>query len=190
MNKPDIRKKYRQLRTQIQKHERDQAALAAARLLTGQAVFKTSRHIACYFGHKDEFQTKPLIEAIWNSGKICYLPVLTDVKSLYFARYNRDDELQPNQHQIPEPVNRQQMIHAEKLDLVMLPLVAFDHAGHRIGTGGGYYDRTFAFLFNKPEKAPFMLGLGFKIQGCDNIQSDPWDIKLNGVLTEAEFLQF
>jgi 5-formyltetrahydrofolate cyclo-ligase len=190
LNKLEIRKKYRQLRSEIQTHERNQAADAAARLLVSHPLFQGSRHIGCYYGHKDEFETKPLIEAIWKSDKVCYLPVLTDIKSLHFARYNRNDELQPNQHQIPEPVDHQLVTQAERLDLVLLPLVAFDLKGNRIGTGGGYYDRTFAFLFNKPQKAPFMLGLGFKIQECDDIQSDPWDIKLNGVLTESALLQF
>lgn len=131
-----------------------------------------------------------MIEAVWEAGKICTLPVLTGDKTLHFARYNRHDELQPNQYFIPEPAGRQVLIAAEKLDLVLVPLVAFDHLGNRIGTGGGYYDRTFAFLFNKAEKAPFMLGVGYQIQECEEIQAEPWDIKLNGVLTEAAFIKF
>ena len=130
------------------------------------------------------------MQAIWQADKICYLPILTDTKVLQFIRYNRDDELQPNQHFIPEPVNRQQTIHPEKLDLVIMPLIAFDPCGNRIGTGGGYYDRTFAFLFNHPTVAPFMLGLAFQLQKCPEIYPEPWDIKLNGVLTESEFITF
>lgn len=131
------------------------------------------------------------MESIWQAGKICYLPVLTDTQSLQFVRYDRDDELQLNQHLIPEPVNRHQIIHAEKLDIVLTPLLAFDREGNRIGTGGGYYDRTFAFLFNHPETAPFMLGLGYACQELSEIiQAESWDIKLNGILTEAELTKF
>lgn len=169
---------------------RQQAALSAARILISHPIFQASRHIACYHAYKDEFETELLMDAIWQAGKICYLPILTDMKALHFVRFNSGDELQPNQYSIPEPVNMHNIIHAEKLDLVLTPLVAFDRHGNRIGTGGGFYDRTFAFLFNHPHKAPFMLGVGYQAQECEEIHADPWDIKLNGVLTESEFMQF
>ncbi len=170
---------------------RQECARSAAQLLAKHPLFQVSRHIACYHAYKDEFQTQPIIEAIWQAGKICYLPVLADAKSLQFVRYNRDDELQLNQHLIPEPVQRQQLIHADKLDLVITPLVAFDREGNRIGTGGGYYDRSFAFLFNHPDKAPFMLGLAYDIQKYpDIIHAESWDIKLNGILTETVLTEF
>lgn len=164
---------------------REQSAAAATQFLIHHPVFASSRYIGCYFANKNEFETKMLIEAIWQAGKVCYLPVLTADKTLHFARYDRNDELQLNQYHIPEPVGRQHFIPVEKLELVLLPLVAFDNHGNRIGTGGGYYDRTFAFLFNKPEKAPFMLGVGYQLQECESVQPEPWDIKLNGVLTET-----
>lgn len=135
-------------------------------------------------------ETNLIIDAVWKAGKICYLPVLTSDKTLHFARYQRDDELQINQYHIPEPVGRQHFIPAEKLDLVLTPLVAFDRVGNRIGTGGGYYDRTFAFLFNKPEIVPYMLGVAYQLQECNEIQPEPWDIKLNGVLTENGVIGF
>lgn len=169
---------------------RDQSAQSAAELLRQHALFQQSRHIACYIAYGSEFLTRPLIETIWQEGKICYLPVLTDTKSLQFVQYNAGDELQPNQHFIPEPVNHQHSIQPEKLDLVITPLVAFDLQGNRLGTGGGYYDRTFAFMYTHPVKAPFLLGLGFDMQQSDAIPSEPWDIKLNGVLTETRVFIF
>jgi len=191
LNKLVLRKKYRELRADIKENIRHESAVAAAQLLAKHPLFQISRHIACYHSYKDEFQTGPIMEAIWQAGKICYLPVLADAKSLQFVRYNHEDELQLNQHLIPEPVNRQQIIHAEKLDLVLTPLVAFDREGNRIGTGGGYYDRSFAFLFNHPDKAPFMLGLAYQVQEyLEKIQAEPWDIKLNGILTESELTEF
>lgn len=169
---------------------RQEAAASAARILISHPVFQASRHIACYHAFKNEFETKPLMEAIWQAGKICYLPILTDVKALHFVKFNQGDELQLNQYSIPEPVNIHNIIHAERLDLAITPLVAFDKKGNRVGTGGGFYDRTFAFLFNHPHKAPFILGLGYQEQECEDIHADPWDIKLSGVLTESALIQF
>lgn len=130
------------------------------------------------------------MEMIWQAGKICYLPTLTDTKSLHFIQHNAGDELQPNQHMIPEPVDHHHIIQPEKLDLVITPLVAFDLQGDRLGSGGGYYDRTFAFMYTQPAKAPFLLGLGFAIQQSDAIPAEPWDIKLNGILTESRLTIF
>jgi 5-formyltetrahydrofolate cyclo-ligase len=153
-------------------------------------IFESSRHIACYYAHGSEFDTQPIMNAIWQAEKICYLPVMTDAKALRFSQYNQGDELQSNQHMILEPVSKQHMIRPEKLDLVLVPLLAFDFSGGRVGTGGGYYDRTFAFLFTRPDKAPTMLGVGYAMQVCDEIQAEPWDVKLNGVLTEQELIVF
>lgn len=187
-NKLAIRKNIRELRAAVSPGNRMIASQSAAKILDKHPLFKKSRHIACYHAYGDEFETAALIEVIWAGDKICYLPVLNDSKSLQFVRYRRHDELQPNKYSIPEPVNTQYMIHAEKLDLVITPLVAFDRQGNRIGTGGGFYDRTFAFLFNKPVWAPFMLGVGYAFQEVQDIIADPWDISLNGVLTEKELI--
>lgn len=148
-------------------------------------MFKANRHIACYCAYGNEFKTTPIINAVWQARKVCYLPVLSDAKTLHFVQYNEGDELQLNQHQIPEPVHGCH-IHPEKLDLVIVPLIAFDLVGNRIGTGGGYYDRTFAFMFSQPRNSPFLLGLGYAAQFCDEIHPDAWDIRLNGILTESE----
>lgn len=183
-----IRKKIRELRAGVSSDDRVIAAQSAAKILAEHPLFKNARHIACYHSYGDEFQTATLIEAVWAANKICYLPVLGDAKSLQFVRYRRHDELQLNQYSIPEPVETQYRIPAEKLDLVITPLVAFDRQGNRIGTGGGFYDHTFAFLFNKPAQAPFMLGVGYSFQECQGILADAWDISLNGVLTEKELI--
>ncbi len=127
---------------------------------------------------------------IWEAEKICYLPVLTDARTLQFGQYCAGDALQPNQYGIPEPFNTQHSIQSERLDLVITPLVAFDMHGSRLGTGGGYYDRTFAFINTHPAKAPFLLGLAFSIQCCESIPTEPWDVKLNGVLTESTLSLF
>lgn len=169
--------------------QRREAAHAAALHLQNHPLFHASRHIACYYTCGAEFQTLPLMEAIWAADKICYLPSLSDNKTLQFHQYKKNDELQLNQYSIPEPVNTL-IIHPEKLDLVLLPMVAFDHQGHRVGTGGGYYDRTFAFMFTHPAKAPILIGVGYEAQFCDHIKPEPWDISIKGVLTEKALSLF
>ena len=65
------------------------------------------------------------------------------------------------------------------LDVVITPLVAFDEYGHRIGMGGGYFDRTFSFLGNRQSWFhPKLVGLAFACQKVEKIQPNPWDIRL------------
>ena len=185
-----LRQKFRDIRAQIPVLYRQEAALHAAALFDTLPALKHSLHIACYLAFKDEFNSSPVIEAIWKAKKHCYLPVLTedDGKSLYFVRYEYGDALRPNRYAILEPVNVSRVIAAEKLDMVVTPLLAFDRHGHRLGTGGGYYDRTFAFMHSTLEKKPSMIGLGYAAQEASQLPDDPWDIKLNGVVTEKEII--
>ena len=126
----------------------------------------------------------PLIEAIWKANKKCYVPILIEGMALDFVRYEQGDKLRPNKFYILEPEEVSRRVAPEKLDLVVTPLVAFDLHGHRLGTGGGYYDRTFAFMHADQYKKPLLIGLAFAKQQADSLPIDPWDIKLDGIVTE------
>lgn len=180
------------LRSQVNQSDRESYACTAVQLLTSHPVFESSRHIACYYASDREFATLPFMKAIWQSNKVCYLPIITEQKSLLFAEYNEGDELQSNQFMIPEPVGTKHIIHPDKLDLVLLPLLAYDNNGGRLGMGGGYYDRAFSFVHDDKlrDKPPCLVGLGYSLQYCDNICSESWDVELNGVLNEKEFITF
>ena len=149
-------------------------------------IFKISLHVACYLPTQDEFDTAAIIEAIWHANKQCYLPVLCDEKDkfLQFVKYQYGDSLRRNKYKILEPTNLSRKIIASELDLVITPLLAFDLHGHRLGTGGGYYDRTFAFLRDAVIRKPFMLGLGYTVQQTESLPAEEWDIRLDAVLTE------
>lgn len=80
-------------------------------------------------------------------------------------------------------------IKVSEIDLVLLPLVAFDQSGNRLGMGGGFYDATFTHLKSKKTK-PLFIGLAYQSQLVENLPSDPWDLPLDGVCTEESFYQF
>ena len=120
------------------------------------------------------------------------MPVISDEdeRFIYFVRYVYGDALHLNQYSILEPVKKNQRIKSETLDMVITPFVAFDLHGHRLGTGGGYYDKTFSFLHDQAWTKPLMIGLGYAAQLAHELPTDPWDIKLNGVVTEKKFISF
>jgi len=134
-----------------------------------------------------EIDPYPLLQALWALGKIIYLPVLVPFsrQKLWFAKYAPSDRLVLNRFGIPEPVRRR-LIKPCALDLVLTPLVAFDSRGHRIGMGGGYYDRSFAFLRRRRHwRKPRLLGLAYELQKLPGIIPNDWDIPLDAVATEA-----
>jgi len=186
--KSELRIFYRNQCQQVSAHERAQYARLAVEHCITHPLFKRSEHIACYLPRTTEFDSTPLIEAIWESKKHCYLPVVADHATplLHFVPYHYGDALRPNKYAILEPANRSKQRHIDELDLAFLPLLAFDKAGHRLGSGGGYYDRSFA---DKKFK-PILLGLGYSIQEADGLPADPWDVPLEGVLTEKGVTRF
>lgn len=129
-----------------------------------------------------------MITAIWQSGKKCYLPVLSSSteKLLQFAEYTPNTQLAPNRYDILEP-QAAKTIAPEQLDLVIMPLVAFDDWGNRLGMGGGYYDKTFAFLREEKNKMPVLIGLAYAMQEVSTLPADEWDVPLRGILTETGF---
>lgn len=181
---------FREMLKQISPAYKIQAAKTAADLFIQQAIFKKSEHIACYFSFKDEFDALPIMEAIWQAKKHCYLPVLTQENSLRFIRYNKGDALKSNRYAIFEPVNDTVECKPQDLDIVITPLIAFDLRGRRLGTGGGYYDRTFAFLHKESIKRPLIIGLAYAAQEAADVPHDTWDVNLDGVQTEKEFILF
>ena len=98
--------------------------------------------------------------------------------------------MKPNRYGIPEPMDTQPRS-ARQLDLLLIPLVGFDSAGHRLGMGGGYYDATLAFLRHRRHwRKPRLLGVAYECQKVEALPHDPWDMPLDAVLTERRLYRF
>lgn len=183
----------RELRTRRARLSADEQQLAAERLaarLAGTRWFQRSTRIACYLSNDGEIDTGPVIERILRAGKHCYLPVLSRIHHdrLWFAEYRPGMRLRPNRFGIPQPVvPARELVRAGSLDLVLVPLVAFDTGGHRLGMGGGYYDRSLAFLLTRRHwRRPHPVGLGYDFQRVESLPADPWDVPLVGVVTDRQ----
>ncbi len=154
-------------------------------------LFRSARHVAGYLPNDGELDPTPLMGLAWSMGKRVYLPVLSHLRSdhLLFAPYAPGDALRENRFGIPEPVvSLRHMIDPKALDLVLTPLVAFDQQGHRLGMGGGFYDRSFAFLRRRRHwLKPHLVGMAYGFQRVDGLPHQPWDVPLDGVVTETGF---
>jgi len=181
-----IRRLVRERRRQLDTAERRDAALRLRNHLLALPRFRRARNIAAYHAVDGEMPLDPVIESAWSLGIPVYLPCLRGVR-MEFRRYTADTTLINNRFGIPEPANRPgARINARFLDLVLAPLVAFDAHGNRLGTGGGFYDRTFAFLRHRHAwRRPSLFGVAYEFQQVPRLHAALWDVPLHGVVTDA-----
>jgi 5-formyltetrahydrofolate cyclo-ligase len=111
-----------------------------------------------------------------------YLPKITAQKKLLFCQYQPQDILIPNHLGIFE-ANTETFLRIDDLDIVCVPTVGFTRMGHRLGMGGGYYDRTFA------QKGNFLLGVAYACQETNELVPEFFDIKMNMIVTEKEVIE-
>jgi len=188
MDRTLLRKQMRQRRQSLTAAAQRKAATGLLRQLCSRPEFIRARHIAFYLPNDGEIDPQPLIRWCWRLGKTPYLPVLHPIlhNRLWFIAYRSNTALKRNSYGIKEPKfipNR--LRPAWALDLVLLPLVAFDPAGNRMGMGGGYYDRTFAFKNQvKSVCGPKLIGLAHELQKVERLPVESWDIPLNLIITD------
>lgn len=181
----------RRHRRAVSKPERARNAQFLARQLTASLRMRRARRVACYLANDGEMDLGPVMDLLRASGRQVFLPSLHG-RELWFLPYDSQTPLKPNRFGIPEPhLRAQKRCRARDLDLVLMPLVAFDAAGNRLGMGGGYYDRTFSYLRNrKVWKKPRLMGIAYEFQRLKSLPAQPWDVPLHGVATERQVYHF
>ena len=183
-----LRRQLRQQRNALTPRQQKIAAAQALRYLGRQLWFRRARHIALYLPNDGELDTAPIIDLCRSQGKHLYLPVLHPVRHnrLWFTPYTRRTPMRLNRYRIAEPIPQGRPRRpAFALDLVLMPLVGFSASGGRLGMGGGYYDRTFAYrMRSKGLRGPKLVGLAHDFQRRDELPLEPWDVPLDAILTD------
>lgn len=188
----DLRAEMRRRRQGVPGPERARSALLVARRLAGSVLLRRFRKVACYLSFDGEMDLEPVMARLRASGKSVFVPVLHG-RGLWFLPVTDDDAMKRNYYGIVEPpVVPSARCEPAALDLVLVPLVAFDQRGNRLGMGGGFYDRTFAYLRNRRVwLKPLLIGVAFECQRLDApLAVRPWDIPLHGVVTERGLYRF
>jgi 5-formyltetrahydrofolate cyclo-ligase len=190
LKRQKIRQQVRHLRRAMTDEQQAQAAEQLAELALNYAPLSTARNIALFLSVDGELNTRPLIARLWHLKKAVYLPVLHPFSpgNLLFLRYSPDTPLLPNKLRIPEPpLDIRQLITLDQLDLMLVPLVAFDQHGQRLGMGGGFYDRT---LQNWRQHGFLPVGLAHDCQQVDSLPVAEWDVPLPAVMTPSKLWQW
>ncbi|MFT3806972.1 5-formyltetrahydrofolate cyclo-ligase [Arenimonas sp.] len=165
------------------------ARMAAAEAIVTQAkslpTFDRAGYVAGYWAMHGELPLHALQMRL-SPTQIWCLPVTQPDGRLAFAPWRAGDPLLANRYGIPEPaVEASSLLAPADMSVVLLPLLGFRRDGSRLGMGGGYYDRSFAFRKNAAAP-PALIGVAYAFQEIDALATDPWDVALDAVLTERE----
>lgn len=151
--------------------------------------YLTDARVAGYWASHGELPLNLAIPPLAARDQQFLLPMVSADKTLRFAPWRAGDPVQPNRYGIPEPVAPGEWYAPFQLDLVLVPLLGFDRRGHRLGYGGGYYDRSFAFLQDQVRPTePLLVGIGYAFQELDEVEAQPWDVALDFIATDHELI--
>jgi 5-formyltetrahydrofolate cyclo-ligase len=186
----NLRARLRAQRERLTPTERIAAAGGVAAALEQLPEFIVDPRVAGYWAIGGELPLHVALAALTARGQTYHLPVLASGRTLRFAPWHQGVALQPNRYGIPEPqCDPADVLMPAALDLVLVPLIAFDRRGHRLGTGGGFYDRSFAYLKNIARPAqPVLVGIGYSFQEVSALDDQAWDIQMDFVATERELI--
>jgi len=131
---------------------------------------------------ESEPDTRPILVATARAGRVALFPRCRDDGRLEFAPAGRWSDLRPGRYGLAEPTSPAARGHWRSGDVVLVPGVAFDCEGGRLGRGRGYYDRTFV---DEGPGRPWLLGLAFELQMVERVPMGPFDRRVDGVVTES-----
>jgi 5-formyltetrahydrofolate cyclo-ligase len=178
-----LRRELRARRRALPAAQRIAAADAVAARLLDLPFMPERGYVAGYWAMDGEIALHAWQLRLPRDCVYC-LPVLSG-DALRFAPWRPGDALVTNRFGIPEPdVEPSSALDAADMAFVAMPLVGFDANGARLGMGGGWYDRSFAFRRDSPAP-PWLAGVGFEAQRIDPLAAQDWDVRPDAICTEA-----
>ncbi|TFG87909.1 MAG: 5-formyltetrahydrofolate cyclo-ligase [Chromatiales bacterium] len=183
--KARLRREVRAKRNALPLAQARPAARRAVHRLWSLPYMARAKNVAMYLPIGGELDCTPLVIQAWTRGRKVFLPVISGTR-LRFAPFRPGAELRANRFGILEPATHaRHLCGARQLDVIVAPLVAFDQQGNRLGMGGGYYDRTLAFLKQRAcTRRPYLVAVAFEMQKVEVVPIEEWDVHLDAVVTE------
>ncbi len=162
--------------------------------------------VAGFIAVRGEIDIAPLLATLRQAGATTCLPVIQSANShndnqknsmgdyLKFGPYDDTTPLREGQYRIPVPdIDDDELLNANTLDLVLVPLVAFDAQGNRLGMGGGFYDRTFEYRttaeWHHGHRRQAFVGVAHDFQRVEQLPVQPWDVPLDAIITDTTCYQ-
>lgn len=178
MNKDDIRRRVKARKRLLDENERQTAARSVFDQLERLAAFMMSDSILAYHSLPDELSTREFLDK-WSSRKRFFLPRVNGL-DLEILPYDRT-RLRSGAFRIEEPEG-DDLSDASQMEMIIVPAVAYDRQGNRIGRGRGYYDRLLSTT------RALKVGVAYDFQLFDNLEPDPFDVPVDIVITESTII--
>jgi 5-formyltetrahydrofolate cyclo-ligase len=189
--KPILRKELRALRRSFSAPDHRHRSTAAAKAVMRLPGFAAGKRVALYLPFDGEMDTADLIGAARRRGMRVFVPVISDRRHRRLRFYPLEGAITPGAFGISVPSRRLRPISAQWLNLIVVPLVAVDGEGRRLGMGGGYYDRALSFRRRRRYwMGPKLVGLAFDCQRSGVKFAEVWDLQLNTLATESGVQHF
>jgi len=169
--------------------ERARAARLVARNIDRKLGLRAGDRVALYCSFADELDSAPLFALARRRGWRIYLPKIERARHGRKMRFvEAGDHERVNRLGIREP-QTSRALGARWLNLVLVPLVAFDAHGMRLGMGAGFYDRAFAYRrWRRSWRGPRLVGVAYAFQQLPKIVAAAHDVRLDAIVTEKELL--
>jgi 5-formyltetrahydrofolate cyclo-ligase len=180
-----LRQLARARRRSLSETDRELATARVVERILALPAQRAARNLGAYCAVASELDLALVIEATLFRRARLYLPKVAG-RDLVFARWRGDPRLlKPNAFGIAEPIaGASELCSAAELDVLLVPLVAFDERCHRLGSGAGFYDRSLAHRLGTSGK-PLLIGCAFECQRVEAIPAAEWDVPLDIVITES-----
>jgi 5-formyltetrahydrofolate cyclo-ligase len=184
-----LRAKMISIRRSISVKSRTDMSKTIGRYIIGLPEIVNAHYIHLYLSMSShaEVATATIIEGLTAMDKQLSVPAIIDGK-LFSAAFHKGDAVKFAQFGQPEP-EVISVIDESQLDVVLIPLLAFDGKGYRLGYGKGFYD-SFLQRLSQQGRTPVRIGLSFSLQMVDKVPSDPWDEVLDTVVHEHGIIRF
>ena len=199
----DLRAELRRIRAALDEDEQRDAARQVARRLLELDLLAGTGTLGTYLPTDGEMDPNLALDELRARGWTIALPIVEADRSMRFARWDADARLVPNRFGIDEPEPPLEAVSFDQLDVVLVPCVAVDLEGNRLGFGAGFYDRAFARPdlsaadiaaddpnpdATTPPRRAVLVGVVHDIQVVDRIEPDPWDVPMDLIVTGARVL--
>mgnify|MGYP001162523753 CR=1 FL=1 len=182
----EVRKNLRRLRRSVSQSYRYKASKSLLHQCQKAGIFNNAKHIASFIPNDGEIETRAITNFLISEHKKVYYPIIKGEK-LKFARVI-NNKFKKNRFGISEPILTQP-VDAKSLNVILMPLVAFDKNKNRMGMGGGFYDKTLAFKsVNNLFKTPKIFAIAFDFQEVEALEANHWDIPADGIITPTRII--
>jgi 5-formyltetrahydrofolate cyclo-ligase len=183
MSKQQLRAQFREMDRNRPADEVQSASRAIYEKLVAMEIFQKAQCVAAFLSLPGEVQTDDIIHACWEQGSTVCVPYYILEKKFYgMSLLDPAGPIKTHRYNVREPENPKP-IDMSQIDLILIPAMAFDVHGVRLGHGGGHYDRLLLNIKG------YRLGLAFQEQIVDSLPGEPHDENVNAILTEQKLIE-